>query len=221
MSTLYVYTNEDLNRFVAPRLLSAPVAYDQRFMDQYSNVLRLYFNQLDSFNNQLRTQALSPISDGTQIYFPNGQFASTVTQTAAVVNTAYNVTLDTTEAAVDVSLASGYQVVTAKAGRYNFQFSIQVANMANSTEHIEIWFHHNGIDIPRSNSRFGMAARKNSTTPFFTVGTVNLLVDMAAGDNISLQWLTTHVDATIQAYPVNLGPAVPSVILTATFVSKI
>ena len=82
MSTLYVYTEKDLQRFVAPRLLSAPVAYDQRFMDQYSNVLRLYFNQLDSFNNQLRTQALSPISDGTGIYFPNGQFASTATQTA-------------------------------------------------------------------------------------------------------------------------------------------
>lgn len=224
MSTLYVYTNEDLNRFAAPRLLSAPMEYDHRFIDQYSNVLRLYFNQLDSFNNQLRTQALSPISDGTAIYFPNGQFSSSVNQTAALANTAYDITFNTTEISQDISLVSGYQIVTAKAGRYNFQFSIQLANLANSTESIDIWFHKNGSDVPRSNSRFGMAARKGPSTPFYAVGTVNVLVDMAAGDNVSLQWSTTNTSAFIQAEPAATGPtrpAIPSVILTATFVSKI
>lgn len=224
MTTLYVYTNEELNRFVAPRLLSAPMEYDHRFLDQYSNVLRLYFNQLDSFNNQLRTQTLSPISDGTGIYFPNGQFSSTVSQTAAVANTAYNVTFDTTEISQDITLVSGYQITTAKAGRYNFQFSIQLANLANSTETADIWFHKNGVDVPRSNSRFGMAARKNPSTPFYCIGTVNILQDMAAGDNVSLQWSATNTDVSIQADPAGTSPtrpALPSVILTATFVSKI
>jgi hypothetical protein len=32
----------------APRLPSAPVQYDPRFMDQLLSVLRLYFNQLDN-----------------------------------------------------------------------------------------------------------------------------------------------------------------------------
>jgi hypothetical protein len=32
----------------APRLPAAPVEYDQRFMDQLTNVLRLYFTQLDN-----------------------------------------------------------------------------------------------------------------------------------------------------------------------------
>lgn len=32
----------------APRLPSAPLQYDQRFMDQLLSVLRLYFNQLDN-----------------------------------------------------------------------------------------------------------------------------------------------------------------------------
>lgn len=224
MSTLYVYTNEELNRFTSPRLLTAPMEYDHRFMDQYTNVLRLYFNQLDSFNNQLRTQALSPISDGTQIYFPNGQFTSNVNQTAASTTTAYNVLLDTTEVSQNISLASGYQIVTAKAGRYNFQFSIQLANTANSTESIDIWFHHNGVDVPRSNSRFGMAARKNPATPFYCIGTVNTFIDMAAGDNVSLQWCTTNTATFIQADPAGTSPtrpALPSVIFTATFVSKV
>lgn len=224
MTTLYVYTNEELNRFVAPRLLSAPMEYDHRFLDQYSNVLRLYFNQLDSFNNQLRTQTLSPISDGTGIYFPNGQFTSSATQTAASTTAAYNVTFTNTEVASDVSLVAGYQITTAKAGRYNFQFSIQFANSANSTESIDVWFHHNGVDVPRSNSRFGMAARKNPATPFYCIGTVNIFQDMAAGDNISLQWHTTSTQAYIEAGPVATSPtrpAIPSVICTATFVSKI
>ena len=224
MSNLFVYTEQDLNRFVAPRLAAAPVEYDQRFMDQYTNILRLYFNQLDSFNSQLRTTALSPINDGSSIYFPNGCFTSNANQTAASTTTAYNVQLDTTEAADDISLVGGYQVVVAKAGRYNFQFSIQLANLANSTESIDIWFHHNGLDVPRSNSRFGMAARKNPATPFYCIGTVNTFIDMAAGDNVSLQWHTTNIDAFIQADPAGTSPtrpALPSVILTATFVSKI
>ena len=32
----------------APRLPAAPVEYDQRFMDQLTNILRLYFTQLDN-----------------------------------------------------------------------------------------------------------------------------------------------------------------------------
>jgi hypothetical protein len=34
--------------FIAPRLPAAPVEYSQQFMDQLTNILRLYFNQLDN-----------------------------------------------------------------------------------------------------------------------------------------------------------------------------
>jgi len=34
--------------FVAPRLPAAPVEYSQQFMDQLTNILRLYFTQLDN-----------------------------------------------------------------------------------------------------------------------------------------------------------------------------
>jgi hypothetical protein len=42
---------------IAPRLPSAPPVYDQSYQDQLTNLLRLYFNQLD--NN-------SPINVSTQ-----------------------------------------------------------------------------------------------------------------------------------------------------------
>jgi hypothetical protein len=222
--TLYVYTEQDLQRFVAPRLAAAPVEYDQRFMDQYTNILRLYFNQLDAFKSQLQTTTVSPNADGTNIYFPNGAFSSSASQTAVSTTAAYDVTFTNTDASNDVSLVGGYQVTTAKAGRYNFQYSIQCANLANSTESIDVWFLYNGANIPRSNTRIGMAARKNPATPFYAVGTVNLLVDMAVGDHVSLRWNTTNTSAFIQADPAGTSPtrpAIPSVIFTATFVSKI
>ena len=36
------------NSSVAPRLPVAPVEYDQRFMDEFIRILRLYFSQLDN-----------------------------------------------------------------------------------------------------------------------------------------------------------------------------
>ena len=35
----------------APNLLIAPVVYDQRYVDQLNNALRLYFNQIDNFSS--------------------------------------------------------------------------------------------------------------------------------------------------------------------------
>jgi hypothetical protein len=37
-----------LKNTVQPRLPSAPVEYDAKFMEQFANVLRLYFNQLNN-----------------------------------------------------------------------------------------------------------------------------------------------------------------------------
>jgi hypothetical protein len=45
----------------APNLLIAPVKYDQRYTDQVSNSMRLYYSQIDSF-----TQAIAiPLSGVT------------------------------------------------------------------------------------------------------------------------------------------------------------
>ena len=218
----YVVTTENLlQRLAPPNLPLAPGNYSSQYQEQLNNVLRLYFNRLQDIVNQLNTDATS---DGSSLTFPDGCFTSNVTQTAVSTTAAYNITLDTTEVAQDISLVSGYQVVVAKAGRYNFQFSIQLANLANSTESIDIWFHHNGVDVPRSNSRIGMAARKTPTIPFYALATVNTFVDMAAGDNVSLQWHTTNTSTFIQADPAGTTPtrpAIPSVIFTATFVSAL
>jgi len=53
--TLIVTSAFNLNRVVAPRLPATPSEFDQRYFDQYSSILRLYFNQLDNLLGQLVT----------------------------------------------------------------------------------------------------------------------------------------------------------------------
>ena len=53
----------------APNLLVAPVDYRQQYVDQHTNALRLYFNQIDNSLQSL----LSP-SGGGLLQFPNGAF---------------------------------------------------------------------------------------------------------------------------------------------------
>lgn len=69
---------------VAPRLPAATVEWDHRFMEQYSNILRLYFNQLDAAFRALLTSD----NGGAFLSFPNGAFHQdgTTTLTAAMTN---------------------------------------------------------------------------------------------------------------------------------------
>lgn len=77
----YVVTSEfELNRVVAPRLPAATQQYDERYINQLNNVLRLYFNQLDNILGQLST------SGGISgVRFPYGAF-SCYSQTALTAN---------------------------------------------------------------------------------------------------------------------------------------
>lgn len=66
-----------------PRLPAAPVEYNAQFIEQYSNVLRLYFNQLKNFSQLFTTN-----TGGALLQFPNGAFHQdgTTTLTAALTN---------------------------------------------------------------------------------------------------------------------------------------
>lgn len=66
-----------------PRLLAAPIQYDAQYQEQYSNALRLYFNQLQNFNQLFTTN-----TGGALLQFPNGAFHQdgATTLTAAMTN---------------------------------------------------------------------------------------------------------------------------------------
>ena len=65
-----------------PRLLAAPVEYSPQYQEQYSNTLRLYFNQLQNFNQLLTTN-----TGGALLRFPNGAwYQHSESQTIGQIN---------------------------------------------------------------------------------------------------------------------------------------
>lgn len=203
----------------APNLPLSPLAFDSRYQEGLNNVLRLYFNRLSGALQDV----LGP-DGGRFINFPFGSFISTSDQIAASTTVATVVTLTSATISNDISLASGSRVTMAYSGYYNIQFSIQLSNNSNATQDVDIWFAKNGTNIANSNSRFGLAPRKSAGDPYHVIGTVNIIEAFTAGDYVELYWCTSHVDAYIEYYAAPSSPtrpAIPSVILTATFVSSV
>jgi len=64
----------------APNLPLAPVTYEKRFHEQFSNVLRLYFTQIDRL-----LENLLGVTGTKVLRAPYGTFISTVIQSAAAI----------------------------------------------------------------------------------------------------------------------------------------
>jgi hypothetical protein len=194
-----------------PRLLAAPVEYSAQYQEQYSNALRLYFNQLQNF-----FQLLSSNPGGAFIQFPYGAFHDTTTQTAAATGTAYAVTFNSTDLTNTVTVGSPTsRIVIGTAGVYNFQFSLQLDKASGAAGHTYIWARVNGVDVANSASEIAVQG-----TVAEVIAAWNFVLDMNAGDYFQLMWsvddTNIQIKAVTAAAPV---PAIPSAILTVTFVS--
>jgi hypothetical protein len=210
---------EKLDGTAQPFLPNAPVDYTRRYQDELNNALRLYFAQVDNLSSSLLS-----VDGARYLSAPAGAFSDTTTQIAANTTTAYPITFNTTDVSNGITVVSNSRLTVAFAGRYNLQFSAQLENTTNATVDIDIWFRKNGTNIAASNSRFGLAPRKGVSDPFHTIGTVNLFIDLQATDYVELVWCTTDVGADIKTYAVGTSPtrpAVPSVIATMTYVSRL
>lgn len=209
-----------INRYrpvVQPRLPAAPTEYDARFIEQYSNILRLYFNQLDNLTGVLLGEA-----GGRYIRFPYGAFSSNQDQTTTA-NTATLMTLNTTDFSNDVSISSS-KITVANAGIYNLQFSVQLENSNNAPQDVFIWLKQNGTDIVGSTGKIGMPARKNPGDPFHSIVGWNYYLSMTAGQYVEIYWSTTSADVSIQFYAASASPTKPStqsVVATLSFVSAL
>jgi len=203
----------------APNMPIAPAGYSQNYQDQFNNSLRLYFNEIDNFATPLSTGA-----GGSYVRFPYAAISSSVTQTA-VTNTATVLTFNTNDFLNGFTVVSGSRITPVYAGLYNFQFSVQLQNLANSTEDVYIWLRQNGVDIVGSTGFVGMAPRKSAGNPYHDIKGWNYFVSMAVGDYIQIIWSTTNgTDVTIPYKAASGTPTKPStqsVVATMQFVSAL
>jgi len=207
----------DFRNPTSPNLPLAPQEYERQFQDQFENILRLYFNQLDNAFGSL----LGP-TGGKYLKFPYGAFSSGVDQTTTA-NTATLMTLDTTDFSNGVSISSS-KITVANAGIYNLQFSVQLENADNAPQDVFIWLKQNGVDIAGSTGKVGMPARKGVGDPFHAIYGWNYFVSMTVGQYIEIYWSTTNAAVTIQYYPASASPTKPStqsVVATLSFVSRL
>jgi hypothetical protein len=217
--TFIVTTENPLNEVAAPSLPLATTLYSQQYQDQLNNVLRLYFNRLDSLFRQLETGSGS--IDGSGLRLPYGAFSSDQDQ-ITTANTATLMTLNTTDFANSVSISSS-QITVATPGIYNLQFSVQFVNTDTAFQDVYIWLRQNGVDITGSTGFVSVPNRHAGTDGHAIIGW-NYFLSMAANDYVEIYWSVPTIDVTIQHLAASSSPTKPStqsVVATMSFVSAL
>jgi len=202
-----------------PSLGFPPEAYERRHLNENYGALNNYFRKLTTVLGSL----FGP-KGGKFMNNPHGAFQDSTDQTAANTTTAYAITFNTTDFSNGVTIASNSRITVADAGIWNLQFSIQFTNTTNASQDVDVWFRVNGTNAANSNSRFGFAPRKGASDPYHTIGAINYFLSLNATDYVEIMWRPTDVGVKIEQYAAGTSPtrpAVPSAIVTMSFVSNL
>jgi hypothetical protein len=187
---------------VPPNLPIAPAAYEQRFQDQFANVLRLFFTRLTNKVN-------APT--------PHASYFDTTTQTNPVASTTNLFTYNSVESEYQVTRGvPTSKIYVNNTGVYNFQFSAQLDKTGGSASSVFIWPRINGVNVPNSATKIVIDGPNAEVVPAW-----NFVLVVAAGDYFELAWESSDTAVVIAAAAAASNyPAIPSVILTVTWVSS-
>jgi hypothetical protein len=212
----------------APNLLVAPIVYDQRYVDQLTNALRLYFNQIDN-----GLTALLSGTGGSSLSLPFVAASDSTDQITADANTPTVVNWNTLEGGNGFTLNSPGSATALVSGIYKITYSLQFVNTDNAIHNAAVWLKVNNVDVPRSTTVFTLQARKSAGVYNFLCGYSEVVFSLEAGDELELYWAA---DAAYRVSPARDGiyieaiaaqsspyarPAVPSAIGSITFVSRL
>lgn len=179
------------------RLPSFPAVYDSGWGNIYSRSLE---QSIGNLQNLVPPRAY-------------GSFFDTTTQTAAAINTAYAVTLNTTDLSFGVGIdpiVTSRMVFTVP-GVYNYQFSGQFDKSSGSAANLYIWIRQNGIDVLESAGKLTLQGSSAAMLPAW-----NYYVRVAKNDYIELMWSVTNTGIILLANAASSPvPAIPSMIVTA------
>ena len=202
----------EIQKAEPPALPLAPEQYNRPFMDQNSNVLRLFFTRLTSSLNTL----LGTDSGGRFLYMPQGLFYSTTDQTAAVANTGYPVEFEITYLGSGVSVVSDTRITATAAGIYNFQVTLNTEHTNSSTATVWTWINKNGTDVPYGGQVTSVKGAGAHAIYW------NFSIDLTAGQYIEMYWATDDTALSLQSTaPTSPHPGIPSAVVAVGFVSNL
>lgn len=152
---------------------------------------------------------------------PYGAFQSLADQAIATANTAYAMTLDTTDYSNGVTLSNSSRMNAKNAGVYNLQWSGQFQNTDSTLHDASVWIRKNGTDVVGSTGFISVPNSHGGIDGHSIVGW-NFFLELAANDYIELWWSATSTAVSLQAYPTQTSPTRPStasLVTTMNFVS--
>ena len=200
----------------APNLPIAPVEYSQQYQDQFSNALRLYFAQVDNSSQGTIANILSLTTN-------YGAWHDLTDQTATLITAIYPIQIGGVADYVrNFSIITGpngpTQMTAGNAGLYNFQFSLQLSNDTSQNAVVTVWWRLNGVDLDNTASSTAVIAKTGAINGL-TILSMNVIIQMAAGDNVEMYWQSDRAGVKIITLPAGVAPnpitpASPGVIVT-------
>ena len=201
----------EIERVEPPALPLAPEDYQRPFMDQNSNVLRLFFNRLVNSLNTL----LSTDDGGKGLYMPRGAFYSTQDQTATSINTGYAVTLNNTAYSSGVSVSNNSRINVTNAGVYKFDVTLQLEHNNSSETPVTVWEQKNGSAIAYSGHIFDVKGNDDYVIHW------GFAVVLAANDYIEIYWATGDTQLNLHTEAASSPhPGIPSASVDVSYVSN-
>lgn len=196
---------QKIRNIVPPNLPVAPNDYERRYQDQFSNVIRLFFNLVANAVNAPK---------------PHGSFYDTTTQTNPVINSVnlmrVNNVYDDAETVFSVSKDTN-RIYVAETAVYNIQFSAQLDHLGGGNTEVYIWIRVNGVNVPNSASKVVIAGPNDEK-----VAAWNWVLTLSEGDYFEIAWQSPSLNTVLLAIPASGNiPEVPSVIITVTWVSNV
>lgn len=204
----------ELERPAPPALPLAPEVYDRPFMDQNSNVLRLFFTRLiNAIDNLVSTD-----DGGKFLYMPRGLFYSTVDQTAASANTGYPVEFENTYIGNGISIGGtdDTRITATDDGVYNFQVTLQLEHNNSSAATLWTWINKNGTDQPYGGQKNTIKGNDDIAVHW------NFSIDLTAGQYIEMYWATDDTQLNLHTEAATAPhPGLPSAVVAVSFVSNL
>jgi hypothetical protein len=199
-----------------PSLGFPPEGYERRHFNENYGALNNYFRKITT-----NLGSLFGPRGGKFMNTPYGAFQSTVDQTAALANTAYAMTLNTTDYANGVSVVSNSRITVADAGIWNLQWSAQFENPDSQDHDGRVWLKINGTVVTGSTGFFAVPSKHGSVNGHALTGW-NYFLSLNANDYVELWWETDSTQVSIQTYAASGNyPSTASLIATMSFVSNL
>lgn len=215
----------------APNLIVARPDYDQQQQELFKNQLRLYFGEIDNVSS-----ALLGVNGGSYLEFPHIAASDSTDQYAGGDNVPTVVNWNTLDSGSGFTLQAPGSAICDISGVYKITYSAQLVNTDNAIHNATFWLKVNTVNVVNSATIFSIPSRKSAGVPSYLTAYSEVTFQVNGGDEIELYWATEKAYNTVGpvdgvyiyhdaawTVPPNpyVRPAVPSVIGSITFVSRL